>query len=207
MKAAIPITVTGLKSACSQCNLVELCLARGGPGAAFEAFACVEQAKSRSLQELLLKSAVPGAPHPTGKSDIVRRVGELREELNWYYHRIEAEQLSPEESAEVRLDQLRSAVSAHEAELLRVLRDLPLSAESRDLLAPVSLPLESVRAAIPADAMIRGSTRSESQPASGETRDCTTGCTTRIAPAVSTARPRKTCRYRLSRNGTPNVAL
>ena len=73
-------------------SLVDLCLARGGPGALEEAFGYVEQAKSRSLQELLLKSAVPAPPHPIGKSDIVRRVGELREELNWYYHRIEAEQ-------------------------------------------------------------------------------------------------------------------
>jgi CHAT domain-containing protein/tetratricopeptide (TPR) repeat protein len=136
-------------------NVVELCLARDGPGAAEEAFGYVEQAKSRSLQELLMKSAAPAAaPHPTGKSDIVRRVGELREELNWYYHRIEAEQLSAEEKAEGRIDALRSAVSAHEAELLRVLRDLPLEAEPRELLAPVSLPLEAVRAAIPEDATI-----------------------------------------------------
>ena len=135
-------------------SLVDLCLARGGPGALEEAFGYVEQAKSRSLQELLLKSAVPAPPHPTGKSDIVRRVGELREELNWYYHRIEAEQLSAEEKAEGRLDELRSAVAEHEGELLRVLRDLPLEAEPLELLAPVSLPLEAVRAALPAGAMI-----------------------------------------------------
>ena len=29
MRASVPITVDGLKSACSQCNLVELCLPFG----------------------------------------------------------------------------------------------------------------------------------------------------------------------------------
>ena len=31
MKASVPVTVTGLKTACSQCNLVELCLPFGMP--------------------------------------------------------------------------------------------------------------------------------------------------------------------------------
>ncbi len=135
-------------------SLVDLCLARGGEDGIAEAFGYVEQAKSRSLQELLLKSAVPAPAHATGKSDIVRRVGELRDELNWYYHRIEAEQMSAEERAEGRLDELRSAVTAHESELLRVLRELPLEAEPLELLAPVSLPLDAIRRALPEGAMI-----------------------------------------------------
>jgi CHAT domain-containing protein len=131
-------------------NLVDLCLARGGgPADAEEAFRYVEQAKSRSLQELLLKSAAPAPTHAPGKSEIVRRVGELREELNWYYHRIEAEQLSPEERTEERLRDLRSAVQAHERELLRAIRELPAEAEAVELLAPSTLPLPEVRAALP----------------------------------------------------------
>jgi tetratricopeptide (TPR) repeat protein len=136
-------------------SLVDLCLARDtGASAVEEAFGYVEQAKSRSLQELLLKAAVPAPPPAGGKSDLVRRVGELREELNWYYHRIEAEQLSPEDHTEERLDQLQTAVQAHESELLRVLRELPAGAEPLELLAPVSLPLPAIRAALPAGAML-----------------------------------------------------
>jgi len=30
-----------------------------------------------------------------GQSDLVRKIRDLREELNWYYHRIELEQLRP----------------------------------------------------------------------------------------------------------------
>ena len=134
-------------------SLVDLCLSRGtGPGDVEEALSYVEQAKSRSLQELLLKAAVP-AP-PPGKSELVRRVGELREELNWYYHRMEAEQLSPEVRAEDRLEDLRSAVKEHESELLRVLRDLPAEAQPLELLAPVSFSLADIRAALPERAML-----------------------------------------------------
>jgi CHAT domain-containing protein/tetratricopeptide (TPR) repeat protein len=136
-------------------NLVDLCLRRGTEGGAVEeAFSYVEQAKSRSLQELLLKAGVPPVLHPSGKSELVRRVGELREELNWYYHRIEAEQMAPEERTEGRLEQLRAEVQAHEGELLRVLRELPAEEEPLELLAPVSLPLAAIRAALPADAVI-----------------------------------------------------
>ncbi len=139
-------------------GLVDLALTRGGPdggdGAA-SAFVYVEQAKSRSLQELLLRAATPVVPNVAGKSELVRRVSDLREELNWYYHRIEAEQMAAEERAEERLEGLQSQVRAHENELLRVLREMPASeSESMEVLAPVSLPLEEVRRALPADAMI-----------------------------------------------------
>jgi tetratricopeptide (TPR) repeat protein len=138
-------------------SLVDLALGgapgAGGPG---EAFGFVEQAKSRSLQELILRGAV-AAPPPAaaGKSDLVRRVGELREELNWYYHRIESEQMAAEERTSERLDRLRSEVQAHESELLRVLRDLPESESGqRELFAPVTLSLDDVRSALPPDAAL-----------------------------------------------------
>lgn len=137
-------------------SLVELSLGRGSRReSAEEAFAYVEQAKSRSLQELILRGAAPAAAGSAGKSELVRRVSELREELNWYYHRIEAEQMSPEQRTGERLQRLQSEVQAHESELLRVLRELPAAeGESRDLFVPVSLPLAAIRAALPADTII-----------------------------------------------------
>jgi CHAT domain-containing protein len=92
---------------------------------------------------------------PAGKSELVRRVGDLREELNWYYHRIEAEQMAPEERTRQRLEKLQDEVEAREGELLRVLRELPASeTESLEMLAPVSLPLDQIRRALPADATL-----------------------------------------------------
>jgi CHAT domain-containing protein len=136
--------------------LVDLSLERGldGDGTA-EAFAYVEHAKSRSLQELLLRAATPVVPAAAGKSELVRRVSDLREELNWYYHRIESEQMAPEERTAERVEALQNEVVAHENELLRVIRELPASeSESLELLAPVSLPLEDIRRALPPDSML-----------------------------------------------------
>jgi len=137
-------------------SLVELALGRGPDREAVEkAFLHVEQAKSRNLQELILRAAAPAAPSSAGKSELVRKVSELREELNWYYHRIEAEQMTPEERTAERLERLQGQVQARENELLRVLRELPDSeGESRELFTPVSLPLAAIRAALPASAMI-----------------------------------------------------
>jgi CHAT domain-containing protein len=63
--------------------------------------------------------------------------------------------MAPEERTVQRLERLQSHVQAHETELLRVLRELPDSeGEPRELFVPVSLPLETIRTALPADAMI-----------------------------------------------------
>ncbi|PYQ53225.1 MAG: hypothetical protein DMF78_09540 [Acidobacteria bacterium] len=135
-------------------QLVDLSLARSGD-AAEEAFAYVEHAKSRSLHELLLRATTPVVPNVAGKSELVRKVSDLREELNWYYHRIEAEQMTPEGRTEERIEKLHSEVRAHESELLRVIREVPTSdSESLELLVPVSLPLEEIRRTLPADAMV-----------------------------------------------------
>jgi tetratricopeptide (TPR) repeat protein len=137
-------------------GLVELSLGRGSDGTAVEeAFSYVEQAKSRSLQDLIRRASPPAIAGSGGKSELVRRVGDLREELNWYYHRLEAEQLSPEGRTPQRLEQLQGQVQAHENELLRVLRELPASeGEPLERFAPVSLPLPEIRATLPPGAMV-----------------------------------------------------
>ena len=136
--------------------LVELALERrGDDDGVAEAFSYVEHAKSRSLQDLLLRAATPVSPIAVGKSELVRRVGDLREELNWYYHRIESEQMAAEERTEERIEALQEQVLARESELLRVIRELPASeSESVEVLAPVSLPLEEIRRALPPGAML-----------------------------------------------------
>ncbi|HEY3119375.1 MAG TPA: CHAT domain-containing protein [Vicinamibacteria bacterium] len=137
-------------------GLVGLSLEREGNGAgAEEAFAYAEQAKSRSLQELLLRAASPVVQGSAIESELGRRVRDLREELNWYYHRIEAEQMAPGERTGERLEQLYGQVRARENELLTVIRKLPASeSEPLELLAPVSLSLKAIRKALPADTML-----------------------------------------------------
>src|SRR5438105_8708636 len=67
-----------------------------------EAFAYMEEAKSRSLRGLLFgclrafSSSDSESGSDSGSGDLQRRVRDLRRELNWYYGRIEAAQLSRE---------------------------------------------------------------------------------------------------------------
>lgn len=90
-----------------------------------EAFGYMELAKSRSLAELLVRHGHVVPVADAGQSGLVRRVREMREELNWYYRRIELEQLRSDDPSPQRIEKLQKEALAHENELLRALRDLP----------------------------------------------------------------------------------
>jgi CHAT domain-containing protein len=133
--------------------LVEMYLG-GEPGeiSTAEAFGWIEAAKSRSMSEMIFQSGQTLPLGDEGQSELVRRIRDLREELNWYYHRIEQEQLRPEENSPVRLQQLQEKAVSHENELLRRLRELPAQErENAALEAPADFSLERLQAAIPED--------------------------------------------------------
>jgi CHAT domain-containing protein len=135
-------------------NLVELCLIRSdAPQAAEESFGYIEMAKSRSLAEILMRNGPALKPAEPGQSDLVRRIREMREELNWYYRRIEIEQLRAEEPSPERIAKLQKEALAHEDELLRALRELPESEESASQ-GPAIRSVESIRACLPPDAAL-----------------------------------------------------
>ncbi len=120
--------------------------------AAAEAFACIEAAKSRSMTEMIFQSGQSLPMGDAGQSELVRRIRDLREELNWYYHRIELEQLRPEESSSTRLQQLQEKAVSHENELLRTLRELPANErENATLEAPADLSLARLQSTLPSD--------------------------------------------------------
>lgn len=134
-------------------NLVELCLLRAErPNGAEESFGYIEMAKSRSLAELLTRSGPAIKPADEGQSDLVRRIREMREELNWYYRRIEIEQLRAEEPSPARIAKLQHEALAHENELLHVLREMP-QAESASH-GPAIRSLATVRASMPPDSVL-----------------------------------------------------
>ncbi|MFZ0638934.1 MAG: CHAT domain-containing protein, partial [Candidatus Acidiferrales bacterium] len=108
-------------------RLAELCLNDDSKhGAAEESFGYMEMAKSRSLAELLVHhaQAIPAATD-AGQSGLVRRIREMREELNWYYRRLEQEQLRATDPSPQRIEALQKQALAHENELLRAVRELP----------------------------------------------------------------------------------
>jgi CHAT domain-containing protein len=123
-----------------------------GEIAAAKAFACIEAAKSRSMTEMIFQSGQSLPMGDAGQSELVGRIRNLREELNWYYHRIELEQLRPEETSTKRLQQLLEKAVSHENELLRTLRELPANErENATLEAPADFSLARLQAALPAD--------------------------------------------------------
>lgn len=134
--------------------LVDLYLsdAQGGESSAADAFACMEAAKSRSMIEMIFQSGQSLPLGDPGQSELVRRIRDLREELNWYYHRIELEQLRPEERSVKRLQQLQEKAVSHENELLRTLRELPANErESTTLEVPADFSLTRLQSTLPLD--------------------------------------------------------
>jgi CHAT domain-containing protein/tetratricopeptide (TPR) repeat protein len=120
--------------------LVDLCLRNEvGEDPAREALGYIESAKSRSVIEMIFPSSQTTPAINSAKSGLVRRILDLREELNWYYHRIELEQLRPEERSRERIEHLQKQAQAHEGELLRTLRELPASHQDSEV-AQVSAP-------------------------------------------------------------------
>ncbi|HLZ49221.1 MAG TPA: CHAT domain-containing tetratricopeptide repeat protein [Candidatus Acidoferrum sp.] len=131
--------------------LVELHLSGdGGEASTRQAFSCIEAAKSRSMTEMIFQSGQSLPLGDAGQSELVRRIRDLREDLNWYYHRIELEQLRPEETTAQRLQQLQEKALSHENELLRTLRELPAQErENATLEAPAGFSLEKLQATLP----------------------------------------------------------
>ena len=120
-----------------------------------EALACMEAAKSRSMIEMIFQSGQSLPLGEAGQSDLVRRIRDLREELNWYYHRIELEQLRPEEKSRQRLENLQQKAQFHEKELLRTLREPPAhERETARLEAPAEFSVERLQASLPQDATL-----------------------------------------------------
>jgi CHAT domain-containing protein len=133
-------------------SLVELCLSDPlRKNSAEESFGYIELAKSRSLAELLMHHgpAIPVADE--GQSDLVRRIREMREELNWYYRRIEIEQLGAEEPSPARIEKLQEQALAHENELLRAIREIPPAKLPEGSGLPTGAALEGLRESLPRD--------------------------------------------------------
>lgn len=138
-------------------RLAEVCLADSArPGAGAECFHYIELAKSRSLAERMIREEREApAEVAAGQSGLVRRIRDMRDELNWYYRRIEQEQLRAEQPSPKRIEKLQREALAHENELLRVLREVSAadSSENSERAAQMN-PLEDVRRCLPADAAL-----------------------------------------------------
>jgi tetratricopeptide (TPR) repeat protein len=131
-------------------GLVDLCLT-GSDEHLREAFTYIEQAKSRSLFDLLLSERK--SVHESGSEAI--RIRQLRQELNWYQHRLEIEQLGPRAQASPQIETLRTESRKRERELLRLSREnASLAVDDSSSSIAGYLPLEKVQEALDADSTI-----------------------------------------------------
>jgi CHAT domain-containing protein len=122
---------------------------------ATEVLSWIEGAKSRSMTEMIFQGGQSLPVGEEGQSHLVRRIRDLREELNWYYHRIELEQLRPEQTAPERIRELRDKAVSHENEMLRALRELPAhERENAALDVPADFSLQRLQRNLPADATL-----------------------------------------------------
>jgi CHAT domain-containing protein len=108
-------------------RLVELCMHHGErEGAAAEIFGYIEDAKSRSLRDAFFERAYPMPPRgAVGQREVSQQIRSLREELNWFHHRIESEQLNGDAQSMKRLESLHTALRRREHAFIKTLRELP----------------------------------------------------------------------------------
>jgi tetratricopeptide (TPR) repeat protein len=137
-------------------RLIDLSLQRdGGQGGAEEAFGYIEQAKSRTLFDLMFQP-VHALGHDEGsESSLARSVRDLREELNWYYHLVEQEQLRPGEASTERLTRFQREIGTREKEMARAIRELGISeGQQLELYQPGVRSIDDIRAALPENGVL-----------------------------------------------------
>ena len=102
--------------------LVALCLrhANRARGIA-EIFRYIQQAKSRTLLDILSTSGLGSSLSSHDESKDATRIRQLREELNWYFHMIEKAQL--QQDSRRYLLELRTQSQKRERELLKLCRE------------------------------------------------------------------------------------
>src|SRR6476646_10213973 len=85
-----------------------------------EAFGYIEQAKSRSLADLIaFRASSISSRDPKTLSPAMGEFRDLRQKLNWTYHQIEIEELNPEGGSPERIHQLRQLSRRYEDALVK----------------------------------------------------------------------------------------
>jgi CHAT domain-containing protein len=131
-----------------------LCLQAGGEADLNEAFATVEQAKSRALLDLLEREV--SANVATAEDEILlAELNRLKRELNWFYNRLNGGQSGSHERSVAQMQVLTTAVTEREQALWQLLNRW----QKRDLAAlpnnPVwTVTLAALQTCLPPDTMV-----------------------------------------------------
>lgn len=134
--------------------LVALQLDRAHSPIAADIFSYIQQAKSRSLLDVLSTSETTTSQvSPAAQNKATARVQQLREELNWYFHKIEASSLKGATREEIAT--LRTESQRRERELLSLLREHSSRADTESaphMVGPLSA--DHIRSVLPSGTVV-----------------------------------------------------
>lgn len=111
-------------------ELVRLCLSDESRDRSAEALGFVERARSRALVEMLGGSLrVPVQARDAFETGLIAQLEELREELNWFYNRINRSSQTESARGSLEMDSLHEAIRERENKTLEITRQLQHSGD------------------------------------------------------------------------------
>ncbi len=130
-------------------ELVELCMTSLPHPRLEDAFQYIEQAKSRTLQDLMLNARSEFQLLSKNGADSIQTVQALRAEIHSLSRQYETEQLGEGSRLSENLARIQTEIRRREQELLRLIREIPLPvAESAGLASSKPATLAEIRAAL-----------------------------------------------------------
>jgi CHAT domain-containing protein len=137
--------------------LVRMCMGSGStPPDCQAAFRYIEQAKSRSLADLIAFRAHNLPSSGATRLNLVDQVRALREELNWYTRAIQLQENRGGNMRQARIETLRRSARDCEHRLVEAMANLRVEDQEWATLqgSTASIDLEAIRSVLPADAML-----------------------------------------------------
>ena len=130
-------------------------LTRPGPKGAVSAFAYVEQAKSRSLADLIAFRAHAMQPRTRRGAALRDSVSHVRDQLNWTSHQILLEELRAEAGSRARIQRLGRQTRVLEGALTRALAQIGNSdREFVELQSAGTVSLDAIRSSLPRNSVL-----------------------------------------------------
>ncbi len=121
-----------------------------------EAFGYIEQAKSRSLADLIaFRASSIASREPKALSPAMGEFRDLRQKLNWTYHQIELEELNPEGSSGERIHQLRQVSRNYEDALVKAFSQVQhVDREFASLQSAKTVSIEELQRILPENTLL-----------------------------------------------------
>lgn len=120
-----------------------------------DTFAYIEQAKSRSLADLIAFRSSSLSGRGVERSPAMAQFRELHEKLNWTYHQIELEELNQSAASTERIRQLREQSRSYEDAMVRVFSQLQsVDKDFANLQSAKTVSAREIQAAVPENTLL-----------------------------------------------------